>query len=161
MSLPRAILDLENRSVGDHGEPTLGSALELAAAEWRSGNRDRELCLHLLFLSWYCNLEPPHLTGYPQRAFPSGELCELFHEVYTAFEGEVVDDAECLYVVGLMAHLTPYLLGGDESTWLARSLAFRERYRALVPGGLTASHFEGRGAYGDYFAMQVVVPGGY
>jgi len=158
MSLPRAILDLENRNLGHHGEPTLGSALELAAAEWRSGNRDRELCLHLLFLSWYCNLEPPHLTGYPPTAFPSGELSELFHEVYTAIEHQVFEDAECLYVIGLMALLTPHLLGEDEATWQARSLAFGERYRKLVPEGFTASHFEGRGAYGDYFAGQVVAP---
>ena len=161
MSLPRAILDLENRNVGDRGEPTLGAALELAAAGWRSGNRDRELSLHLLFLSWYCNLEPPHLTGYQQTAFPSGELSDLFHDVYTSIETQVLDDAECLYVVGLMAQLTPYLLGGDEATWQDRSVAFRKRYRMLAPEGLTASLFEGRGAYGDYFAGQVVVPDGY
>jgi hypothetical protein len=159
MSLPRAILDLENRNVGDHGEPTLGPALELAAVEWRSGNRDRELCLHLLFLSWYCN--PPHLTGYQETAFPSGELSELFCDVYKSIETQVLDDAEFLYVVGLMAQLTPYLLGEDEATWQDRSLAFRKRYRMLAPAGLTASLFKGRGAYGDYFAGQVVVPGGY
>ena len=161
MTLPRAILDLENRNVGDHGEPTLGPALELAAAEWRSGNRDRELCLHLLFLSWYCNLEPSHLTGYPQTAFPSGELSELFHDVYKSCEAQLFDDAESLYVVGLMAQLTPYLLGGDEAVWQDRSLAFLERYRMLAPEGLAASHFEGRGAYGEYFAGQVAVLGGY
>jgi len=161
MSLPQAILDLENRHIGDHGEPTLGAALELTAAEWRSGNRDRELCLHLLFLSWYCNLEPPHLTGYAQSAFPSPELSALFYDVYAGFEARVVGDAECMYVVGLMALLNPYLLGGDEATWQARSLAFQQRYRALAPNGLAASHFEGRGAYGDYFAGQVVVPNGY
>jgi hypothetical protein len=60
-----------------------------------------------------------------------------------------------------MAQQTPYLLGEDEATWQARSLAFRGRYRRLAPNGLTASHFEGRGAYGDYFARQVAVPGGY
>jgi hypothetical protein len=31
----------------------------------------------------------------------------------------------------------------------------------LAPEGLTASHFEGRGAYGDYLAGQVVVADGY
>lgn len=51
MTLPQAILDLENRSLGVQGEPTLGRALELALAEWRAGSRDRELRLHLLFLS--------------------------------------------------------------------------------------------------------------
>lgn len=59
------------------------------------------------------------------------------------------------------ASLTPYLLGADEATWEARSLAFRERYRRLAPQGLTALHFEGRGAYGDYFAAQVVVADSY
>jgi len=161
MSLPQAILDFENRNVGDHGEPTLGATLELAAAEWRAGNRDRELCLHLLFLAWYCNLEPPHLTGYAQTAFPPAELSELFQEVYTTFEPQVLGDAECLYVVGLIAMLTPYLLGGDETIWQVRSAAFRERYRALAPQGLNPSIFAGRGAYGDYFAGQLVVPNGY
>jgi hypothetical protein len=112
-------------------------------------------------LSWYCNLEPPHLTGYAQSAFPSSELSELFHDVYATFEPQVLGDAECMYVIGLMALLTPYLLGGDEVTWQARSLAFQARYRALAPQGLGASQFEGRGAYGEYFAGQVVVPGGY
>jgi hypothetical protein len=161
MTMPQSILDLENRNVGAHGHPTLGPALELAAAEWRSGNRDRELCLHLLFLSWICNLEPPHLTGYPQTAFPSPKLSELFHDVYTAFEDQVAEDAECLYVIGLMASLTPYLLGEDEPTWQTRSIVFRKQYRILAPQGLTPSQFEGRGAYGDYFAHQVLVPGGY
>jgi len=161
MTLPRAILDLENRSVGDRGEPTLGAALDLAAAEWSSGNRDRELCLHLLFLSWYCNLEPPHLTGYDQSAFPSAHLSQLFHDVYAAFEPQILEDAECLYVVGLMASLTPYLLGENEAVWQARSAAFRERYRSLAPHGLDRSRFVARGAYGAYFAGQVVVPNGY
>lgn len=161
MTLPQTILDLENRSIGDQGEPTLGAALELAAAEWRSGNRDRELCLHLLFLSWYCNLEPPYLTGYEQSAFPSNELPELFHEVYTACEPQILNDAECLYIVGLMAMLTPSLLGDDEAIWQARSVAYRHRYRELAPKGLDASRFAARGAYGDYFASQVVVSNGY
>jgi hypothetical protein len=161
MTFPRAILDLENRNVGADGEATLGLALDLAATEWRSGNRDRELRLHLLFLSWYCNLEPPHLTGFNQTSFPSDDLSQLFHDVYESFENEILDDVECLYVVGLMAMLTPYLLGDDEATWEARSVAFKERYRLLAPKGLTAAHFEGRGAYGDYFAGQVVVPGGF
>jgi hypothetical protein len=161
MSLPRQVLELEVRSAGDNGEPTLGRALQRAAAEWRRGSRDRELCLHLLFLSWYCNLEPPHLTGFQQTSFPSPDLCQLFAAVYDSVEADLVDDAEFLYVVGLMALLTPYLLGGDENIWTARSVAFGKRYRALVPAGLPASQFAGRGAYGEYFGGQVIVPGGY
>jgi len=161
MSLPQAILALENRSLGAQGEPTLGRALQLAANEWRSGNRDRELRLHLLFLCWYCNLEPTHLTGYEESVWPSGALPTLFQEVFATFSDGILDDTECLFVVGLMAQLSPWILGEDVSTWEKKSAAFRERYRSLAPEGLPATHFAGRGAYGDYFAEQVVVPGGF
>ncbi|HEY5956875.1 MAG TPA: hypothetical protein VIV60_09995 [Polyangiaceae bacterium] len=161
MTIPESILALENRSTGDRGEPTLGRALELAVDEWRSGNRDRELALHLLFLSWYCNLEPPHLTGYDESRIPSTDLPFLFQEIYASVSDTIMDDEECLFVVGLIASLTPWLLGENVSTWEARSVKFRARYRQLQPNGLPAAHFDGRGAYGDYFAAQVVVAGGF
>ena len=85
----------------------------------------------------------------------------LFSAVYGTFAESIRDDAEVLYVVGLMALLAPYLLGGDEKTWEVRSRKFRARYRTLVPEGLDPSIFEGRGAYGDYFAGQAQVPGGF
>jgi hypothetical protein len=161
MGLPPAILELENRNVGRPSEPTLGAALQLAVAEWRSGNQDRELRLHLLFLTWYCNLEPAHLTGLSESAKQSAQLPELFHEIYETFADGILDDVECLYVVGLMAQLTPWLLGETVNAWEARSKEFRTRYRTLVPKGLTPAVFEGRGAYGDYFAGQVAVVGGF
>jgi hypothetical protein len=120
-----------------------------------------ELRLHILFLSWYCNLEPRHLTGYSEAVAPSSALPQLFHDVYATFEDEIEDDPECLYVVGLMARLTPWILGEDVGTWEARSAAFRVRYRELLPNGLAPTVFEGRGAYGKYFASQVAVPGGF
>lgn len=161
MAMPRAILDLENRHIGATGEATLGLALNLAKRAWRSGDRDRELALHLLFLAWYCNLEPAHLTGYTESSFPSDELAGLFNEAYRELEPHIHDDAECLYVVGLIATLTPFLLGDDEATWQSRSARFEKRYRALCPSGLPVAHFDGRGAYGDYFARQIAVRGGY
>jgi hypothetical protein len=161
MSLPPAILELENRSIGAAGEPSLGKALELAIAEWHSGNRDRELRLHLLFLCWYCIVEPPHLTGFDESVTPSTGLPQLFNDVYNTFADGIMDDVECLYVVGLIAQLTPYLLGGDVTTWEARSMQFRRRYRILLPNGLAPAYFEGRGAYGDYFSGQVIVSGGF
>jgi hypothetical protein len=161
MSLPQAILDLENRSIGARGEPTLGRALELAEAEWRAGNRDRELRLHLLFLCWYCSLEPPFLTGLSESGASSTDLALLFQDVYKSFADGILDDAECLFTVGLMAQLTPWGLGEDVPTWEARSNAFRTRYRALAPEGFSPGLFEDRGAYGSYFAGQVVVPGGF
>ena len=161
MSFPQAILDLENRSIGAQGEPTLGSALELALAEWQTGNRDRELRLHLLFLCWYCTLEPPYLTGISKSRAASTGLPRLFQDVYASFADGILNDAEVLFTVGLMAQLAPWALGDDVSTWESRSEAFRERYRSLVPAGLSPALFQERGAYGDYFAGQVVVPGGF
>jgi hypothetical protein len=72
-----------------------------------------------------------------------------------------MDDVECLYVVGLIASLSPWLLGEDVTTWETRSAQFRRRYRALVSDGLPAMYFSKRGAYGDYFAGQVRVQGGF
>lgn len=161
MNWPDTILALENQSLGAHSEPTLGQALRLAIDEWDAGNRDRELRLHLLFLAWYCNLEPPHLTGCDDTVVPSARLPAVFSAVYETFAESILDDAEALYVVGLIATLTPWLLGGDHEVWEARSRDFRARYRALVPEGLPPSTFEGRGAYGDYFAGQVQVLGGF
>jgi len=161
MGLSEAILELENRNVGDNWEPTLGPALALALAEWRSGSRDRELRLHLLFLSWYCNVEPPHLTGLDEALRSSLDLPSVFHTIYDTFADGILEDPECLFIVGLMASLTPWLLGGDVHEWESRSIVFREHYRALLPHGLPPAYFDGRGAYGDYFAGQVVVPGGF
>ena len=159
MSLPPAMLELENRSVGEAGEPTLGQALEHAIAEWRAGNRDRELRLHLLFLSWYCNIEPPYLTGLDETIVPSSALPKLFEDVYDTFADGIMDDVECLYVVGLMAELSPWLLGGEIGTWESRSAEFRKRYRLLRPAGLEPAYFKGRGAYGEYFAHQAAAGG--
>ncbi|GAB2878096.1 hypothetical protein GCM10027046_02560 [Uliginosibacterium flavum] len=159
MNLLSSILTLENRS--NDGERTLGSALELAVAEWGSGSCDRELRLHLAFLSWYCMLEPPHLTGFDETLAPFADLPGLFVEVYTTFEQGILDDPECLYAFGLMATLSPWLLGENEATWKTRSTAFRTRYRQLCPDGLNPVVFNGRGAYGAYFRHQLKTPGGF
>lgn len=146
MNWPDTILALENRNLGVHGEPTSGQALALAIQEWDAGNRDRELRLHLLFLAWYCNLEPPHLTGHDERILPSARFPLVFSAVCETFADSILDDCEALYVVGLISKMTPWLLGGDHETWEARSRDFRARYRALIPEGLESSIFQGRGA---------------
>jgi hypothetical protein len=74
--------------------------------------------------------------------------------------GTTTTDAEALYVVGLMAHLAPWLLGREDE-WTARSEAYRSRYRQLLPNGIDPDVFNGRGAYGDYFRGQARVADGY
>ena len=161
MTIPEALLELENKSIGRDGKPSLGEALVLALDEWRSGNSERELRLHLLFLAWYCNIEPGHLTGLDKTTITTSELPSIFQDVYATFANEIADDAEALYVVGVMAQLSPWLLGEDVPTWEARSKEYRQRYRELSPDGVSPDRFKGRGAYGDYFAGQAAVEGGY
>jgi len=160
MDLPAEAIELENRSVGAHGEPTLARACELLLRSWDAGNRSRELALHLMFLCWYLMLEPMHLTGLEPTNPISDRLQLVFNEVHENFGANMARDAEMLYVVGLMAHLTPWLLG-DNDSWESRSETYRLLYRKLAPQGISPQVFDGRGAYGDYFAGQARVENGY
>jgi hypothetical protein len=160
VDLPAEAIELENRSVGPHGEPTLARACELLLGSWAAGNRSRELALHLMFLCWYLMVEPTHLTGLEPTDPISDRLQRTFCEVHEHFSANMARDAEMLYVVGLMAHLTPWLLG-DNDTWESRSETYRLLYKKLAPQGIGRQVFEGRGAYGDNFAGQARVKNGY
>lgn len=160
MAFPRDVLELENRSLSRSGEPTLFRAYERLLAEWRGGSRDREVGLHLMFLAWYLLCEPPYFTGFLEESVPSSTLAGVFHEVHDHFEPTIRNDAEMLYVVGLMAKLFPYLLG-SEAEMTALGEQYLSLYRTLVPGGLPPDVFAERGAYGSYFAEQCRFGGGY
>lgn len=160
MSLPQEALALENRSTGAHGEPTLGQAYEILLADWQRGVRERELSLHLAFLAWYMLLEPPFLTGLDQGRPYAATLERVFNEVHDHVAPETTHDAEVLYVFGLMAHLSPWLIG-DNAKWEATSERYRLAYRKLEPKGIAPTVFAGRGYYGEYFAGQVQVKNGY
>ena len=128
----------------------------------RLGNRNRELRLHVLFLCWYCAVEPPFLTGLQRVDLPVDAIAATVSRRLRHVQGRcVLDDAGSLFIVGLMAQLAPWALGEDASTWNSRSATFRARYRKLLPGGLSPTAFAGRGASGEYFAGQVTVPGGF
>ena len=160
VAISAAALELEDQSIGAKGAPTLGQAYELLRDQWRSGDRDRELGLHLMFLAWYLLFEPPLLPGLDATRVAEGELRAVFNEVHDVVMLTSATDAETLYVVGLMAHLTPWLLG-PEDEWTSRSKSYRLRYRRLVPDGIEPKIFEGRGAYGRYFRHQAAVKHGY
>ena len=160
MGIPYGALELENWHVEPGCQSTLCAAYEIVRDEWRRGDRDREHALHLLFLSWYLLIEPPHLTGLEQRRVSSGELAAVFNEVHDYMAPAMKDDAEFLYVVGLMARLAPWLLG-DSDVWETRSREYQSQYRQLEPNGIDSKKFEGRGAYGEYFADQARVMDGY
>lgn len=160
MTIPREVLELENLNWGRPGEPTLFRAYQLLLAEWRNGSRDREVGLHLMFLAWYLLCEPAHLTGLDKRAVQTSTLTAVFREVHEHFMPTIRSDVEALYVVGLMAHLFPYLLG-EEAEMDALAEEYRVHYRGLAPKGLSADLFADRGGYGRYFAGQSQVVSGY
>ena len=159
MPFPLRALHLENRHIGQYGEPTLGAAFKILRAEWDTGNRDRELCLHLLFLGWYGLAEPPFLTGFERPELD--DLPNVFAKVFDYVQPNIERDAEMLYVVGLGADLFGCLLPGGERIWDPRSKEYRRRYRELCPKGIDPRIFLDRGYYGDYYLAQATVEGGY
>lgn len=156
MPLPDDILQIENEYVARGGKPALGRAYAALKREWAAGNRDREVGLHLLFLSWFCYAEPACLTGLPTSP---GEIA-VFHTVLSHFDQEIESDPEMLYVVGLMTDLFPWIFG-DQSLWEARSRVMQQKYRALAPAGISPEIFSDRGAYGAYFMGHARLAGGY
>ena len=160
MSIPPKALELENQSIGTNEKLTLADAFKILKEQWRNGNRDRELGLHLMFLSWYGLVEPAHLTGFSETDEFWRELNPTFSEVHEYFESQIYQDAEMLYAFGLAAHLFWFMFD-DAPTWEKRAVEYQRRYRALAPNGVDPEIFRNRGAYGDYYAWQAKIEGGY
>ena len=160
MTISHEALDLENRSLGPNGEPTLAEAYKILEKRWLDGDRDRELGLHLMFLAWYGLVEPAHLTGFLESDELRSELNQMLTEVHTYFEPRIYQDAEMLYVVGLAAHMFWFMFD-NASAWEQRAIEYRQRYHALAPNGIDPATFHNRGAYGAYYAGQTTVKGGY
>lgn len=160
MTIPSEALELENRSLSGNGEPTLAAAYEILKDHWDRGVRDRELALHLFFLSWYGLVEPSHLTGFSENADCADSLKETLSEVHGYLESQMTDDAEMLYVIGLAAHLFWFMFS-DSEAWKQRAIDYRQRYRTLAPNGIEPNVFRDRGAFGDYYAHQASIKNGY
>lgn len=138
------INDAEAPHLDARGQPLLRRSLSLLRQRWDSGCRDRETALRLLFLCWYCRIEPPFVTGV-EDVPQSDRLCL---EAFEALGGAEASDAEVCFVVAQMAALCAWCLG-DPGYWEAVGLTFRDR---SVPSQLKREQFAGRGAYGEYFA---------
>ena len=160
MPISQRALELENQSIGFSGKPTLADAYEILKEQWGSGDYDREVGLHLMFLAWYGLIEPGHLTGFSQTEDERQELNRVLNEVHDHFNLQIYQDVEMLYVFGLMAHMFWFMFD-DNSIWEKRSIEYRQRYRALAPNGINPEIFRNRGAYGAYYAGQAKIEGGY
>lgn len=156
MSFPQRVLELENRA----NERTLAEAYAILKEQWHKGNRDREIGLHLMFLAWYGLVEPGDLTGFSKNEESMRELNHSLKEVHEYFEPWIYQDAEMLYVVGLAASMFWFMFE-DAPEWEKRSIEYQQLYRALVPNGIDPKIFNNRGFYGQYYAGQAKVEGGY
>jgi hypothetical protein len=161
MSVHPEAMKLEDLFLGEHGQPTLATAFEILRNGWLAdGMRNRETALHLFFLSWYGIIEPRHITGFPDDTATHQKLQATLEEMHSYFEPQLNDDPEVLYVVGLPAHMFWFMFE-NAKVWQLRAARYRARYRELVPKGLSPDVFTGRGAFGDYYARQVAVEGGF
>lgn len=128
-----------------HGKPVLGQALHFLNERWRAGRRDRETCLRLIFLAWYCLSEPTWLTGLPDNL----ESTALFQMVFAHLLQTTPNDPEFLFVVGYMASLWAWWCG-DETEWEEVGRQCLRRFES-TGARLLPESFCGRGAYGHYF----------
>lgn len=160
MSIPHAVLELENRFCGEEGEPTLAAAFDILYDHWQAGERNRELGLHLMFISWYGIIEPEHITGFSNDVAKQKQLQQVFAETHRYFEPQIVDDAELLFAFGLAVQMFWFMFD-DAAIWEQRAKQYRLRYRELAPAGIRPEVFHNRGAYGAYYAKQSDVIGGF
>jgi|SRR5215216_716748 len=126
------------------GAPSLGKALNMLLDRWKSGERDEETALRLLFLLWYNIVEPINLTGLSQET-DSSLFVTIFREAGGASQARPV----ILFAVGKMAEMFPWAIG-DEKEWGDRSRRLIDKAIREEPD-ISAETFAGRGAAGDYF----------
>ena len=160
MPISPEALELENRSIGVDGEPTMAAAYRIPKGQWDSGERDREIGLHLMFLAWFGIVEPGHITGFSDTDGEKRELQQVLNEMHSFFEPLIHNDAEILYAFGLAADLFGYMFD-DAPTWEYRAEEYKRLYRQLRPDGLDPTIFQSRGAYGDYYEGHARLKGGY
>jgi hypothetical protein len=137
---------------GPRGQASLGEAYALLRQRWQEGARDLETALRLMFLAWYTNCEPIHLTGLPADE----PTTPLFNEIFDQVDGPGCTDPQFYFVVGFMAELFPWACG-DEKVWAERARTCKARYEQLGGPKFNAEDFAGRGAFGSYFAHMIGV----
>jgi hypothetical protein len=124
-------------------------------AGWAAGDRDPELALHLLYLSWWHWAEPGPLTGLSDDP----TVVQLWRDIFEDFGGEASVDAEFIFVAAIMVKVTPWAFD-DEDAWATASDKMMARSLLLKPDGFSPAAFEGRGDFGKYFAHQASTPRG-
>ncbi|HBE83327.1 MAG TPA: hypothetical protein DDW24_11165, partial [Blastocatellia bacterium] len=91
-------MELEYRGYSQNGEPVLIDAYRILKKQWNEGDRDREVGLHLLFLSWYGLVEPPFVFG--EYVEEVDKLQQTFNQVFEYFQPQINSDPVLLYEIG-------------------------------------------------------------
>ncbi len=145
--LPRGLLSIDvidNLTIGKGSD--LSPAYEALLERWRTGLRDRETGLRLLFLAWYAWAEPQELTGLPDK---TGSVAT---EVFDSFGGSDSDDPEFLFVAShMLSNWAWGFVGASERRWVKRGRACRAKAKRMGVSDLPPELFAGRGEYGRYF----------
>lgn len=144
------ITAVENEYRLPSGVPRLGDAYAMLTARWQAGRSDLETGLRLMFLAWYACAEPTDLTGLPADE----DTSVVFREVFARFGGTASTEPELLHAVALMCDMCPWCCDatGADAAWSKVGVQCSKQARRLKPEGYPPEHFNGRGAYGDYFA---------
>lgn len=101
------------------GGPCLGQAAAELLRRWEKNLRDTETLMRLVFLSWYQQCEPSHLTGLDEE-LPSAE--SLIEQA----GGEAALGPEARFIVGYLASVFPWSVGREEY--------WKERAESLMAG---------------------------
>jgi hypothetical protein len=117
---------------------------------WLRGERNREKNLDLMFHAWMHWADPSFVTGLKEDP----DALRIWHQVFEHFGGTRSSDVEFLFVAKVMVALFPWMLG-DEGEWTQTAAALDRRLKNMPPSNLNEITFEGRGAYGKYFAHQL------
>jgi hypothetical protein len=138
-----------------HGErarhmPQMEEEYRDLKTRWSAGERDRELCLHLMFFAWMHWADPSNVTGLTNDL----EAEELWRTIFAYLGGETSTDAEFLFIAGIMARVFTFVLG-DEKQWSERGSRMIGQAMDLQPTALPLGTFDNRGEYGKYFAHQL------
>jgi hypothetical protein len=124
------------------------TAFAILLKAWRSGPRDRELALHLMFRVW--SLQG---SGDIDDSLDLQTVHEAFKEPYDYLGGKASDSGVFLLAAGHMISLFDHRTG----LTLDHAEACLKRFLKLFPHGIPAAEFERRGDFGDYFLGRIAV----
>ena len=121
---------------------------EILLKAWRSGERDIELALHLIFTTW--DLQEQCYDEYT-RNLDDIILSEVFQEAYEYIGGVQSNNYTFLLTSAYMILLFDYRTG----LTISDAEACLKRFLEICPSGIPVFEFEHRGDFGEYFASTI------